>query len=197
MLSGVLGPFAKILPARMHFEGDFNFAEILKRTDEAVRDVFDWGEYLNPEDSSGENASTAIFEHYDCGESYLAGTSTFSIEDLYTCMNQFGLKLSCVRKDLALLAELHYDANRFRAADVERLAAEFVTLLESVTKNPEAPVRELEILSKGERDPSFEFNSTSRHAPGDKCFHELFERQVERTPLAVAVQFEDQSNTYC
>ena len=199
VLRGVLGPFAKILPAPMHFEGDFNFAEILKRTDEAVRDVFDWSEYLNPEDSSGENASTptAIFEHYDCGESHLAGTLSFSIEGLYTCMNQFGLKLSCVRKDLALLGELQYDANRFRAADVERLAAEFVTLLESVTKNPEAPVRELEILSKGERDRLlFEFNSTSRHAPVDKCFHELFERQVERTPLAVAVQFEDQQLTY-
>ena len=199
VLHGMLGPFAKIVPAQMHFEGDFNFAEILKRTDETTRDVFDWSEYLNPEDGPGENASTptAIFEHYECGESHLAGTLSFSIEGLYTCMNQFGLKLSCVRKDLALFAELHYDANRFRAADVERLAAEFVTLLESVTKNPEAPVRELEILSKAERDRLlFEFNSTSRHAPGDKCFHELFERQVERTPLAVAVQFEDQQLTY-
>lgn len=199
VLQGVLGPFAKILPVRMHFEGDFNFAEILKRTDEAVREIVDWAEYLNPEENAGENASTptAIFEHYDCGESQLAARLSFSIEGLYTCMNQFGLKLSCVRKDLALHAELHYDANRFRAADVERLAAEFVTLLESVTKNPEASVRELEILSDGERDRLlFEFNSTSRHAPGDKCFHELFEQQVERTPLAVAVQFEDQQLTY-
>jgi amino acid adenylation domain-containing protein len=193
VLRGVLGPFAKILPASMHFEGDFNFAEILKRTDETVRDVFEWGEYLN----SDSPTPAAIFEHYDCGKSHRAAMLSFSIEGLYTCMDQFGLKLSCVRTDQALLAELHYDANRFRAADVERLGAEFVTLLESVTKNPEAPVRELEILSKGERDRLlFEFNSTSRYAPVDKCFHELFEQQVERTPLAMAVQFEDQQLTY-
>lgn len=193
VLRGVLGPFAKILPASMHFEGDFNFAEILKRTDEAVRDVFEWGEYLNSDSST----PAAIFEYYDCGESRRAAMLSFSIEGLYTCMDQFGLKLSCVRKYEALLAELHYDANRFRAADVERLGSEFVTLLESVTKSPEAPIRELEILSKAERDRLlFEFNSTSRHVPLDKCFHELFEQQVERTPLAVAVQFEDQQLTY-
>lgn len=193
VLRGVLGPFAKILPASMHFEGDFNFTEILKRTDEAVRDVFEWGEYLNSDSST----PAAIFEHYDCGESHRVAMLSFSIESLYTCMDQFGLKLSCVRKDEALLAELHYDANRFRAADVERLGSEFVTLLESVTKNSESPVRELEILSKGERDRLlFEFNSTSRRAAVDKCFHELFEQQVEKTPLAVAVQFEDQQLTY-
>ena len=32
--------------------------------------------------------------------------------------------------------------------------------------------------------------------PRDKCIHELFEEQVERTPDAVALVFEDQRLTY-
>lgn len=36
-----------------------------------------------------------------------------------------------------------------------------------------------------------EWNNTQRDYPNDKCIHELFEAQVERTPEAVAVVFED------
>ena len=32
--------------------------------------------------------------------------------------------------------------------------------------------------------------------PSDKCIHELFEAQAEKTPEAVAVVFEEQSLTY-
>src|SRR6266436_5511291 len=39
-------------------------------------------------------------------------------------------------------------------------------------------------------------NRQKRDYPLDKCIHQLFEEQVERTPEAVAVVFEDQRLTY-
>ena len=41
-----------------------------------------------------------------------------------------------------------------------------------------------------------EWNDTKREYPKDKCIHELFETQVEKTPDAIAVVFEDQQLTY-
>jgi len=41
-----------------------------------------------------------------------------------------------------------------------------------------------------------EFNNTARAYPYDKCFHELFEAQVERTPSAVAVVAGERQLTY-
>ncbi len=41
-----------------------------------------------------------------------------------------------------------------------------------------------------------EFNNTARAYPYDKCVHELFEAQVERTPDAVAVVAGDRQLTY-
>ena len=41
-----------------------------------------------------------------------------------------------------------------------------------------------------------EWNDTKTDYPNDKCIHELFETQVEKTPDAVAVVFEDQRLTY-
>ncbi len=41
-----------------------------------------------------------------------------------------------------------------------------------------------------------EWNTTKADFPRDKCLHQLFEAQVERTPEAVAVVFEDSRLTY-
>jgi amino acid adenylation domain-containing protein len=40
------------------------------------------------------------------------------------------------------------------------------------------------------------WNDTKRDYPIDKCLHQLFEEQVERTPEAIAVVFEEQQLTY-
>ena len=46
------------------------------------------------------------------------------------------------------------------------------------------------------RQQLVEWNATEAEYPRDKCIHQLFEEQVERTPDAVAVVFEDQRLTY-
>ena len=54
-----------------------------------------------------------------------------------------------------------------------------------------------DIMTEAERHQILvEWNRTERDYPRDKCIHQLFEEQVERTPDAVAVVFEDQSLTY-
>jgi amino acid adenylation domain-containing protein len=55
----------------------------------------------------------------------------------------------------------------------------------------------LPLLTEGERHQLLiEWNDTHRDYPKDKCIHELFEEQVEKTPDAIAVVFEDQQLTY-
>lgn len=41
------------------------------------------------------------------------------------------------------------------------------------------------------------WNTTQTHYPSEKCVHQLFEDQVEKTPDSIAVVFEDQQLTYC
>ena len=41
-----------------------------------------------------------------------------------------------------------------------------------------------------------EWNDTAADYPKDKCIHELFEEQVEKTPDAIAVEFDGQQLTY-
>ena len=66
-----------------------------------------------------------------------------------------------------------------------------------VQGNPAQSVQEKPLLTEAERHQILvEWNRTERDYPRDKCIHQLFEEQVERTPDAVAVVFEEDSLTY-
>ena len=77
------------------------------------------------------------------------------------------------------------------------MAGHFHALLESVIRDPAAAIGDLEILTAAERQQLLvEFNDTRTDYPKDKCVHQLFEEQVQRTPDSVAVVFEGQQLTY-
>src|SRR3569832_2238691 len=70
-------------------------------------------------------------------------------------------------------------------------------MLEGIVDNPEARLDQLQQLTPAERHQLLvERNNTQTDYPFDQCIHQLFEAQVEQTPDAVAVVFEDQQLTY-
>jgi amino acid adenylation domain-containing protein len=67
----------------------------------------------------------------------------------------------------------------------------FQTLLEGIVADPEQRLSDLPLLTTTERQQLLvEFNDTKTDCPQDLCIHQLFEKQVERTPDAIAVTFE-------
>ncbi|REG22604.1 amino acid adenylation domain-containing protein [Archangium gephyra] len=88
------------------------------------------------------------------------------------------------------------NADVFEAETAQRLASRYVTLLESIVAAPGQPLAGLGLLpSREEHQLLVEWNAT-RMAKPEGCLHELFVRQVERTPEAIAVLFERQALTY-
>jgi amino acid adenylation domain-containing protein len=97
----------------------------------------------------------------------------------------------------SLSASIRFNTDLFDAATIARMAGHFQTLLESVLRDPAAAIGDLEILTGAERRQLLvEFNDTRTDYPKDKCLHQLFEEQVQRTPDGVAVVFEGQQLTY-
>src|SRR3569833_1501182 len=73
----------------------------------------------------------------------------------------------------------------------------FEILLGGIAAKPGCRLSELPLLGEAERrQVVVDWNSTTTEYPRDKCIHELFEAQVERTPNAIAVAFGNQSLTY-
>src|SRR5205807_8520406 len=77
------------------------------------------------------------------------------------------------------------------------MAGQLEVLLRGMVSAPERPLRELPLLSEGERRQLLEeWNRTEREYPRESCVHELFEEQAERRPEAVAVVCGEQRLTY-
>ncbi|HXP76316.1 MAG TPA: amino acid adenylation domain-containing protein, partial [Stellaceae bacterium] len=97
----------------------------------------------------------------------------------------------------SLSASIRYDADLFDAATIARMAGHFHALLESIIRDPAAAIGDLDILTAAERRQLLvEFNDTKTDDREDRCFHQMFEDQVQRTPDSVAVEFEEQQLTY-
>ncbi|MGD0207573.1 MAG: amino acid adenylation domain-containing protein [Verrucomicrobiota bacterium] len=91
----------------------------------------------------------------------------------------------------SLSASIRFNTDLFDAATIARMAGHFQALLESVIRDPAAAIGDLEILTGAERQQLLVgFNDTQTDYPKDKCLHQLFEEQVQRTPDRVAVVFE-------
>jgi len=200
-LHETLGLLAKWLPVHCPFQENFQFTEILSQIGKTFHNHYKWQEYFlweTSEESIGDTEKFPIsFEFEEWPNKSDAGGVSFSLYQRYVCFELFKVKLTCLQTEESTIAEFHYDASLFSGEDIERLAEQFLTLVESAAHNPEATVSELEILSKRDRHQLLlEFNNTQTHYPQNKCIHQLFEEQVERTPDQVAVVFENQQLTY-
>jgi amino acid adenylation domain-containing protein len=202
-LREAVGLFAKYLPVRSHLDESLRFSELLAQTNQASHDTLEWQEYFSWEPLAACNGDgksplfcSASFEFEEEPVKHLAAGVTFSIQKQYACFDRFKVKLSCVQRKDLLITQFHYDSNLLRVEDIEHLAAQFQTLLESVTCNPEAAIGEFAILTEAERQLLIGLNDTRTEYPRDKCLHQLFEEQAEHTPDNVAVVFEGTNLSY-
>ncbi|MEP6515218.1 non-ribosomal peptide synthetase family protein [Microcoleus vaginatus] len=196
-LEPALGLFAKFLPLRTQLQENFTFQEFWQEIQQSQSDAYKWQEYFNREDINASPGFPFCFEFEEQLEKYAAAGVDFSIYQQYVCGDRFKVKLSCVRREDALIAEFHSDPALIGEQALQCLAEQFYTLIKSAANQPETAIGELEILSDRARHQVLvEFNQTQKNYPKDKCLHELFEQQVERVPDRLAVICENQQLTY-
>jgi surfactin family lipopeptide synthetase C len=93
--------------------------------------------------------------------------------------------------------EIAYDCRRFDAPTITRLLGHYRTLLEGIVADPQRHVSTLPLLTQAEQGQLLvEWNTTQAEYPADRCVHEWFEAQVEQTPNALALVFQDRRLTY-
>ncbi|MEU0051301.1 amino acid adenylation domain-containing protein [Streptomyces sp. NPDC006309] len=98
--------------------------------------------------------------------------------------------------DGRLNARLQYATALFDRTTAKRLADAFRVLLDAVLADPDRPLHRVGLLTDQDRLAVVEkFNETAVPLP-ERCLHELFAEQAERTPGAVALRWPDGELTY-
>lgn len=203
-LKASLGLFAKYLPLACHLEDADRFSDILAKVNQIIAEMSDWQESFSWETAlaNQQDAETAFFpfcfEFTEAPKQHKAGEITFILYQHYICGDRFKVKLAGIQTvDDDLKTEFHYDANLFAIADMENLANQFASVLESAIENPQANISRLNILTPTERKQLLgDFNNTKTPEFPYQCIHHCFESQCQQTPNNIAVVFEEQKLTY-
>ncbi|MEO0409493.1 MAG: condensation domain-containing protein, partial [Cyanobacteria bacterium P01_A01_bin.135] len=106
---------------------------------------------------------------------------------------KFDLTLSMRPSEQGLCGTLEYRSDLFAPETIQRLAGHLCQVLAAVCEQPSSPIAELPLLSEAERRQLQQWNQTQTAYPSDRCIHQLFEQQAEKTPQAIALVFGDQT----
>jgi amino acid adenylation domain-containing protein len=108
----------------------------------------------------------------------------------------FDLTLGVTEQGGAIRGALEYRTDLYTQPAMQRMVEHWTNLLTGIVSAPHNPLSELPMLTEEERWQLVEeWNGTEAGYPS-RCVHELFEEQAQRTPEAVAVEYEGQQLSY-
>lgn len=193
MLRDALGLFARWLPVRGDFQNSTSFDAILSQVDKSLEQPQQlnahsvWQSSLNSREEVLSFPSIG-FEFDQQPASYSAAHLSSSLIRKYACIDRFKAKLSISNKGDCLDGQLHYDSAVIALQQAQKLAAGYQNLVGSVIAGARGDVRRLKILSRSDTEQVLvEFGRGETEHYGGGCIQEVFERQTEQTPKAVAV----------
>ena len=208
-IEGLIGFFVNFLVMYTDLGGQPSFLEVLNRVRQTALEAYSHQdlpfeklvEELQPERSLSQHPLFQVSFAVQQSE-----VLNFSLPGLEVGWYQGAGEEMTVRMDL----ELHlweqgdqiqgfcaYNRDLFEAETISRMLSHYQVLLSAAVDNPSQPISLLPLMSETEQQQLLvEWNNTQTDYPTDKCIHELFETQVEKTPDAVAVIFGEQKLTY-
>lgn len=206
-LEPLIGFFVNTLVLRTDLSGNPSFLELLDRVRKITLDAYDHQdlpfeklvEELQPERDLARMPLfqvAFVLQNAPMGVLELPGL-TLNPLAIHTKTARFDLEVELVEKPEGLYGSFEYNTDLFDAATITRMLGHFQTLLEGIVADPEQRIADLPLLTAAERQQLLvDWNDTQVDYPQDKCIHQLFEAQVEQTPDAPAVVFQDKQLTY-
>ena len=199
----ICGLFLNTLPFRLQLSGG-TWIDLVQQVFEAERELLPYRRYPLAEiqrNLGGQPLFETAFDYVNfhvyqglqtlknleiLGEKFLAETN-------FPLLCEFSLDPFSAKVQLSL----KYDSAEFCGEQVEAMGGYYARTLEAIARESSERYELRSLLSEREQHQLLvEWNDTRADYPSDRCIHQLFEAQVERTPDAIAVVFEDQKLTY-
>ena len=198
----MVGLFINTLPVRVRLRPAEPLSELLTRLQDSQSQLITH-QHLGLAEIQrlmglGELFDTlVVFENYPLDRSALAqpvaGLELTSVEAHDA--THYPLSLVAVPGE-RLRLRLQYRSDLFERSTVEVIGRRLVALLEAVVADPSQSIGRIDLLAPEERRQIlFEWNDTARDLP-QITLPALFEAQVERSPEAIALVFEERTLSY-
>jgi amino acid adenylation domain-containing protein len=205
---GLIGFFVNSLALRTDISGNPSFTELLRRVREVSLGAYEYQdlpfeklvEVLQPKRDLSYSPIFQVMlvlnEDISLENIELPGLNTSPLQ-VERNTSQFDLSLQVDNFGTELLLEWEYNTDLFDDGTITRMCGHFQTLLEAIVANPETPIANLPLLTPEEQQQLLlDWNNTTVAYPEYKCIHQLIEQQVQLTPNAIALTYENQQLTY-
>ncbi|MDM8558174.1 amino acid adenylation domain-containing protein [Candidatus Parabeggiatoa sp. HSG14] len=195
------GLFTKIRPAWFRLGTDLNFVELVKAISSELSEneqyqqfpIHEINQQLNLEAENRLFDLTLSYLDY----SYDFADSSVEFVSLSQVQTSLAISINDFHAESDVKLNFDYQLGVFETDEMERIKTRFEFLLGEILRQPDKPLKELQIMPDEELHKIlYEFNDTTADYPHDKTIVDLFEEQVEKTPSNVAVVFEDEFLTY-
>ncbi len=209
IFTNIVGNFSNRVLLRAFLKGDLTFKVFMDQVAQTVLGALDHQEYpfslLLERLQPNRDTSRLSFLQVDF-TIQKQQSSNFALTDKVLNLEhfkipqqegQFELDLEIFDNNESFGGSLRYNTDLFEATTIERMVGHFQTLLEWLVTNPLEKISKLSLLTETERQMLVEWNNTEvDYSDSNKCLHQLFEAQVEKTPDSVAVIFENEQLSY-
>ncbi|QOK93783.1 non-ribosomal peptide synthase/polyketide synthase (plasmid) [Ralstonia pseudosolanacearum] len=203
--ASLVGCTLNLVPVRCDGSGDPSFAEFLGRIKRSVLEAHAHADYpfghllrdLDLRASQRRPLAPVLFNlnrslalpQFDALQAWLEQSPiSFSPDDLTIDVMQLPDRLQVM---------FQYQAVLFEHEAIERMAAQFVQLLDGIVADPACSIGRLALLSAAERRQIVDVWNAGEPVPApSETLHAVFEAQVRRTPEAIAVEHEGRQVTY-
>ena len=208
-LEGLIGFFVNTLPLRTDVSGNPTFRELLARVRETSIEAYAHQdlpferlvEELSPDRDLSRNPIVQVLYLFeDSSEKQKKRIADLTIGAFHGAERttaKFDMQFSARVNSDGLRLALTYNVDLFRPATVQHMLGHLRKILDAMVANPEGRTGELCLLNEAERQQVLvEFNNTAKPAARNICVHQLVEQQAERTPEAIAVEFQERQLSY-
>jgi amino acid adenylation domain-containing protein len=194
----LIGPFSSYVALRSSLEGEPTFLEFLARVQrnaheaQAHRSV-PFEKVLEELQLQPGLSHAPVFQvSFQWRKD--PGLDEFEFDD---GISRFDLMVEFTERPTHLDCRFRFSTDLFDDDTIGRLETHLKIVLEGIVNDPNQKISLLPLLAPSERRQILdEWNQTETDIPEVRPVHELFEQQVERTPTAVAVEFEETRLTY-
>ena len=193
-----VGMFINTVPLLINLDNESAFAENLKSVETSAFSAmrhqrYNYGDLLD-ELRKSHNFSEKLYDVILSFQNAKVAGGEVETTWYHSGLQGESLQIHIDDRDSEGIFRVHYDylTEKFAEDEIEKIHRHICNLLFDGIANPNKKLHELNILTPEEQQKLlYTFNDTAVEYPKDKCVHQLFEEQVERTPDKTAIIFKD------
>ncbi len=206
-LENIVGMFVNTLVLRNYPKGNLSFKEFLSEVKSRTLACFDNQAYPYEEliDNLGvrrDPSRNPLFDVVFIYQNFEEPTSEvpaliFKPYDAKYSVSQFDFTLTAFEREKQIFFQFEYATDFFKEETIEKVIVYFKKVVSTIVDNVYIKISDIKIITQGEEHQLlYDFNNTKVDYPRDETIISLFEKQVEKTPGHVALQWGSRTLSY-